>query len=612
MGETKTCTITNNDQAASLIINKAVVNDNGGSLTAEAFSGTVGGVTAAGGQTWTGASTTLTLTSVGSYSVTENAHPGYDATFSADCTGAIALGQTRTCTVTNDDQVPHLIVNKVVVNNNGGFLTAAAFSGTIGGAVVAAGGNTWSGASTDMTLTAVGSYSVAENAHPGYDATFSAGCSGTIALGETRICTVTNDDQAAHLTLIKHVVNGNGGSASAGAFTLTASGAAVPGGSMLVPGTEAPGVTIEVNAGYYIVTENSVSGYTQTGAVGCEGTLTNGGSATCTVVNSDQKSDPGIQTTMSWRLIDSAAFTNFRTGAGQSAADATIVFNLYGPSAAKSCVGQGQGANLIYTETITGVATAGPYPTQTGWVVTVPGTYRWIATYSGDSFNNGKATQCGDETHTITVGEPPATPLAQFITPVNGATDVNATQPIQWTAVDGAQAYYLYVGTSVGAKDLVNTGEVQTTTYSAAGLLPAGQLLYARIWTKESSIWRYSDITFTVSSGGTTLRATVIAPVNGATGVNPAGTIQWTSVPNAQKYYVYVGSTPGALDLIDSQEICNGCVNSPMVTSWSMANAGKSPAQGLGGKAGQTVYLRLWTMVAGVWRFVDSSFTVAP
>src|SRR5204862_2989787 len=100
---------------------------------------------------------------------------------------------------------------------------------------------------TDMTLIRVGNYSVAENAHPGYDATFSTGCTGTIALGETRTCTVTNDDQQARLTLIKHVVNDNGGSTTAGAFTLTASGTAIPGGLRSVPGTEAPGVTIDVN-----------------------------------------------------------------------------------------------------------------------------------------------------------------------------------------------------------------------------------------------------------------------------------------------------------------------------------------------------------------------------
>src|SRR5206468_11706475 len=162
VGETKTCTVTNDDQAPHLVINKVVANNNGGSLTAADFSGTVSGVTAATATTWSGASTTMTLTSVGAYSVAENAHPGYDATFSANCAGTIALGDTRTCTVTNDDQAPHLTINLVVVNDSGASLTAASFSGTIGGTVVAAGGNTWSGAATDRILTSVGSYSVAE------------------------------------------------------------------------------------------------------------------------------------------------------------------------------------------------------------------------------------------------------------------------------------------------------------------------------------------------------------------------------------------------------------------------------------------------------------------
>ena len=83
-------------------------------------------------------------------------------------------------------------------------------------------------------------------------------------------------------------------------------------------------------------------------------------------------------------------------------------------------------------------------------------------------------------------------------------------------------------------------------------------------------------------------------------------------MPDAEKYYLYVGSTPGANDLIDSQEICDFCINAPMTTSWSLANAGKPPAQGLAGKAGQKVYVTLWTMFGGVWRSTSSSFTVAP
>src|SRR5207247_11189853 len=53
---------------------------------------------------------------------------------------SIALGETRTCTITNDDDAPHLIVIKHVVNDNGGTKTAADFSLTISG-VTATGGN---------------------------------------------------------------------------------------------------------------------------------------------------------------------------------------------------------------------------------------------------------------------------------------------------------------------------------------------------------------------------------------------------------------------------------------------------------------------------------------
>jgi hypothetical protein len=39
----------------------------------------------------------------GSYSVSESGPAGYNASLSSDCAGSIALGQTKTCTITNDD-----------------------------------------------------------------------------------------------------------------------------------------------------------------------------------------------------------------------------------------------------------------------------------------------------------------------------------------------------------------------------------------------------------------------------------------------------------------------------------------------------------------------------
>ncbi len=105
-GGSATCTITNDDNAATLIIIKHVIYDNGGASVASAFTETIAGVTAAGGQNVTGTEApgvSKTLATVGAYTVTEGAHVGYEVSYSADCNASIALGETKTCTVTNDD-----------------------------------------------------------------------------------------------------------------------------------------------------------------------------------------------------------------------------------------------------------------------------------------------------------------------------------------------------------------------------------------------------------------------------------------------------------------------------------------------------------------------------
>jgi len=184
----------------TLTVIKHVVNDNGGTKVAHDFTLTINGVTAAGGNTFPGseAGTAKTLTTIGGYSVTEAAVAGYATTYSAGCSGMIAAGESKTCTVTNDDIGAKLTVVKHVVNNNGGTKTAADFTITING-LTAIGGNTFAGseAGTTRTLSTVGAYSVTEVAVLAYHlASASADCSGTIALGEQKTCVLTNDDNA--------------------------------------------------------------------------------------------------------------------------------------------------------------------------------------------------------------------------------------------------------------------------------------------------------------------------------------------------------------------------------------------------------------------------------
>src|SRR5262249_9385280 len=250
-GGTATCTITNDDQAATLIVKKHVVNDNSGTAAASAFTLSVNGGTGFPGDE----NGTTVSAAPASYSASETGGPsGYTQTASSGCSGTIAAGQTITCTITNDDKAATLTVVKHVINNNGGTATASQFTLSVNGGA----GFPGSESGTQVTLNA-GAYTVAETGGPsGYTQTASAGCSGTLALGGSATCTITNDDQAATLTVVKHVINDNGGTKQAPDFTLNVTGGSPSPASF--PGSET-GTTVTLNAGSYSVTEPSHAGY---------------------------------------------------------------------------------------------------------------------------------------------------------------------------------------------------------------------------------------------------------------------------------------------------------------------------------------------------------------
>lgn len=270
---------------AHLIVIKHVVNDNGGTAAAGAFTMTINGVSATGGNSFAGQESPGTdkVVTPGAYSVSETGPAGYAATYSADCSGTIAAGQTKTCTVTNDDIAPQLTVIKHVVNDHGGTFSAADFTMNVTGASPSPSSFAGSEAGTLVTLNA-GSYSVGETGPAGYAASMSSDCSGSIAIGESKTCTVTNNDVAPQLTVIKHVVTDNGGTAVAGDFTMNVT--ATDPSQASFPGNEA-GTTITLDAGSYSVGETGPSGYAPSLSADCSGSIGIGQTKTCTVTNDD-------------------------------------------------------------------------------------------------------------------------------------------------------------------------------------------------------------------------------------------------------------------------------------------------------------------------------------
>src|SRR5579884_2612449 len=175
---------------------------------------------------------------------------------------------------------------------------------------------------------------------------------------------------------------------------------------------------------------------------------------------------------------------------------------------------------------------------------------------------------------------------ANFIYPVAGQQNVDTTQSFQWTTASGAVGYYLYVGTSVGAPALVNSGVIQATS-RVVPALPPGVTLYARIYTQTSSGWLYQDITFTAAQG----QAMFTFPLNGQQNVDTSKPFQWTPAPGALAYNLNVGSTLGGADLLNT--------GPTQATSYQIAPLA----------AGMTVYARIWTQTSAGWQlYQDISF----
>ncbi len=274
-GGEATCTITNNDDPAHLIVIKNVDNGTTGATTVSGdFTMTINSLTASGGNSFPGVATTgtdKTLTSVGTYSVTETGPSGYIASYSTDCSGTIALGETKTCTVTNTAIAPKLTVIKEVNNLFNGSKLVSDFSLYVGSTGVT------SGATNSFS---VGSYKVTETGGAGYSASFSGACDSkgnvSLALGDDLTCTITNSALPGTLTVTKTVI---GGTADREDFAFS-----VNGDTPINFRTDGIN-TFNVDRGTYTITENAGPDYVAS-YVGCDSVfINNGGSATCAITN---------------------------------------------------------------------------------------------------------------------------------------------------------------------------------------------------------------------------------------------------------------------------------------------------------------------------------------
>ena len=229
--------------------------------------------------------------------------------------------------------------------------------------------------------------------------------------GGTTECTVTNSDLPGTLKVKKVVNDSYGGGAASEDFSYQVTSPSGTDGDIYdgaFEESEGFKTFSDLTAGDYTLDEIVASipgGYTfpdgySFDSITCnndpaEGadetnnrtvTVTNGDTTECIVTNVDSPAAPTGTTVQSWILKDTMTLTGIRTGAAD-ADEAVVDFFLYSDATCTTPVGSD----------LDNAVESGSAATDVGVAVSTPGTYYWIADYSGDAYNYDYQTDCGDE-----------------------------------------------------------------------------------------------------------------------------------------------------------------------------------------------------------------------
>jgi Prealbumin-like fold domain len=275
-GDNKTCTITNTAVPPKLTVNKTVVpSSDAGTFNLQIDGATAGTGANVGDGGTTGAVTVLTLGShtVGETAGTNTTLSNYDTVIGGDCSAAgavsLALGDVKTCTITNTGKGNLTIIKKTIGGD-------ATFPVSVTGPTPYSGNiSTSSGTgSLGPKRVTTGSYFASETLPANWVQTSSDCTNVTVPTGGDVTCTITNTGNGK-ITIVKKATGHAGGGDT---FTFPVSGSVLYNGtysstksittSTAIAGTTFRGdTTVTVPGGSYSVTENPNSTWVLTGAV---------------------------------------------------------------------------------------------------------------------------------------------------------------------------------------------------------------------------------------------------------------------------------------------------------------------------------------------------------
>ena len=198
----------------------------------------------------------------------------------------------------------------------------------------------------------------------------------------------------------------------------------------------------------------------------------------------------------------------------------------------------------------------------------------------------GGAWQYIDYTYTESSPSAPAT----MSSPTPGSTLTSSSVTFTWTTGTQVTQYDLHIGTTGVGSSNIFAGTVTGQSKSITGIPTTGGTLNVRLYSLISGAWQYIDYTYTESSPATP--ATMSTPAPGSMLTGSSATFTWTAGSQVTEYDLHVGTTGAG-----SSNIFGGTVTGQSKTITGIPTTGG------------TLNVRLYSLIAGAWQYIDYTYT---
>ncbi|HUK43352.1 MAG TPA: hypothetical protein VLW48_02800 [Candidatus Bathyarchaeia archaeon] len=175
---------------------------------------------------------------------------------------------------------------------------------------------------------------------------------------------------------------------------------------------------------------------------------------------------------------------------------------------------------------------------------------------------------------------------AGVYSPAPGTTLPGYSAAFQWFGYPGTMAFWIDIGSTVGASNYYQSGSLPNTTLSATvNTLPTdGSTVYVRLYSLVNGQWQPLDFTYNAFNGSNA-KGVITTPAPGSNLAGGSVPFTWSAGTGATAYWIDAGSTPGGNQYFQSGNLGNLLT---MMVSGLPTN-------------GSTVYVTLFSYAGGQW-----------